>query len=87
MIGGSNNFGKDIVALVKDENDAVTGYKLNNGEVLTKEQAIERAAEGEINDVVIGTAKNGEQYLHGIPERTGGIDLQSLPNIKENSFK
>ncbi|EJO5349144.1 DUF3892 domain-containing protein [Clostridium botulinum] len=87
MIGGNNNFGKDIVAIVRDEKDAVTGYKLNNGELLTKEQAIERAAEGEINDVVIGTAKNGEQYLHGIPESTGGIDLQSLPTIRQNSFQ
>lgn len=87
MIGVSNNFGKDIVALVTDEEGAVTGYKLNNGEMLSKEQAIERAAEGEINDVVIGTAKNGEQYLHGIPKDTGGRDLQSLPTIKENSFK
>ncbi|ABS42427.1 MULTISPECIES: DUF3892 domain-containing protein [Clostridium] len=87
MIGGNNNFGKDIVALVKDGKGAVTGYKLNNGELLTKEQAIERAAEGEINDVVIGTAQNGEQYLHGIPEKTGGIDLQTLPTVKQNSFE
>ncbi|NFC74877.1 DUF3892 domain-containing protein, partial [Clostridium botulinum] len=27
MIGGNNNFGKDIVALVKDGKGAVTGYK------------------------------------------------------------
>ncbi|NEZ47505.1 DUF3892 domain-containing protein [Clostridium niameyense] len=87
MSYGSDNFGKDIVALIRDNEGAVSGYKLNNGELLTKHEAIERAAEGEINDVVIGTAKSGEQYLHGIPKNTGGIDLQSLPSINENQFK
>lgn len=87
MSYGGDNLGKNIVALIKDNDNAVTGYKLNNGELLTKHEAIERAAEGEINDVVIGTAKNGEQYLHGIPENTGGIDLQSLPSINENQLK
>ncbi|GAA0739569.1 DUF3892 domain-containing protein [Clostridium oceanicum] len=81
------NYQKDVVALIKDKNEAVIGYKLSDGEILSKEEAIKRAAEGEINDVVIGTSKNGDQYLHGIPEATGGIDLESLPIIDDNSLR
>ncbi len=68
-----------IVGLTKDSG-TVTGYKLSNGEVVTKDRAVQMAKEGGIAGV--GVAKNGNtEYLRSLPDSTESNNLSNLPTV------
>lgn len=66
-----------ITALVK-EKGRVTGYQLDNGEVLTKPQAVALAKQGDIAGVGIAQRK-GSEYLKSLPDGREENNLSSLP--------
>jgi len=70
---------KEIVALLKD-NGRVTGYKLSDGHILQKEEAVAFAKEGGIKGVGVA-ARNGEEYLKSIPDGTEDNNLSHLPTV------
>ncbi len=68
-----------IVGLVK-ESGAVTGYRLENGQTVSKMDAVELARDGQISGV--GIAKNGEQeYLRSLPDEVESNNLGNLPTV------
>ena len=70
---------KEIVGLLKDSG-RVTGYKLSDGGILSKPEAVTLAREGGIKDVGI-SARNGEEYLKSIPDGTESNNLSHLPTV------
>lgn len=69
----------EIVALVKDKGK-VSGYKLSDGNVVSKEQGISLARQGEIKGVGIANRK-GSEYLKSIPDDSENNNLGNLPSI------
>jgi len=70
---------KEIVGLLKD-NGRVTGYKLSDGNILEKQEAVAFAKDGGIKGVGIA-ARNGEEYLKSIPDGTEDNNLSHLPTV------
>ncbi len=70
---------KRITALVKD-GSRVTGYKLSDQSVVSKETAISMAKQGDIAGVGIAHRKNSE-YLKAIPDSNQNNNLGNLPSI------
>lgn len=70
---------KRIVALLK-EAGRVTGYKLSNGRILSKDEGVKLAREGEILGVGIAT-RNGREYLKSLPDESEDNNLGNLPSI------
>ena len=70
---------KDIVALVKDGGQ-VSGYQLSDGSIVSREEGVSLAKNGEINGVGIAHNK-GTEYLKSIPDETENNNLGSLPSI------
>jgi len=70
---------KEIVGLVKDSG-RVTGYKLSDGAILEKQEAVNFAKDGGIRGVGIA-ARNGEEYLKSIPDGTEDNNLSHLPTV------
>jgi len=68
-----NENAKQIVSLIKDEG-RVTGYELEDGRILTKEEAVELAKRDGIRGV-------------GVASREGSEYLKSLPDEKERLFQ
>lgn len=74
-----NTDAKQIVALVK-EDGRITGYKLSDGRILSKEEGVEIARQGGIKGVGIAV-RNGNEYLKSLPDGNEGNNLGNLPSI------
>jgi len=72
---------KEITALVKDSG-TITGYQLSDGNIISKEQGIELARQGQIAGVGIATNK-GTEYLKSLPDVKEGNNLGNLPSIPD----
>lgn len=70
---------KEIVALVK-ESGKVTGYKLSDGQLLSKEEGVEAAKQGDIKGVGVSSRK-GNEYLKSLPDGNENNNLSSLPSV------
>ncbi len=70
---------KSIVAL-KRENGTVTGYQLSDGKIVSKQEGVLLAKQGEIKGVAIATNK-GTQYLKSVPDKKEQNNLGNLPSI------
>ncbi len=72
---------QQIVALVK-ESGRITGYKLSDGRVLNKPDAVALAREGGIRGVGIAKRKESE-YLKSLPDESEGNNLSNLPSVTQ----
>ncbi len=70
-----------IVALVK-EGGRVTGYKLADGRILSKEQGVDLARHGGIQGVGIAV-RNGSEYLKSLPDESENNNLGNLPSVTQ----
>lgn len=69
-----------IIALVK-ESGRITGYKLDDGRVLSKSEGVKAAREGSIWGV--GVARRGDtEYLKALPDGAEDNNLGNLPAVK-----
>ncbi len=78
-IPNAEPYAKRIVGLIK-EDGKVTGYKLSNNALVTKNQAINLARHGEIAGVGVAHRGNTE-YLKAIPNGNQSDNLSNLPTI------
>lgn len=70
---------KEVVGLVK-ESGKVTGYKLSDDTVVSKQDGVNMAKNGRISGV--GIAHNGDtEYLKSIPNGSENDNLGNLPSI------
>ena len=76
-----NSDARQITALVKSGGH-VTGYQLNDGTVMSKDEAITLARSGGIAGVGIAE-RNGSEYLKSLPDGTEANNLNSLPSITQ----
>lgn len=72
---------KTITKLVKHSGEVV-GYELSNGNIVSKDEAISLAKQGEISGVAVATNK-GNEYLRTLPDGTENNNLSSLPTITQ----
>ncbi|HML37986.1 MAG TPA: DUF3892 domain-containing protein [Bacillota bacterium] len=79
-----NENAKEIVSLVK-EGGKITGYELEDGQILDKAGAVELAKQGGIRGVGIATNK-GTEYLKSLPDETDGNNLGNLPSHTESEL-
>lgn len=70
---------KQITGLVKDSG-RITGYQLSDGRLVTKDEGVLMAKQGEIAGVAVAT-KKGTEYLRGLPDGSEGNNLGSLPTV------
>lgn len=70
---------KHIVALVK-KSGRITGYKLSDGSLVTKDEGVALAKHGDIAGVGIAHRRDTE-YLKSIPDGTDDNNLGNLPTV------
>lgn len=70
---------KKIVGLVK-EKGRISGYQLSDGKILSKQEGVNLAKQGQIKGVGVAS-RNGSQYLKSIPDGTENNNLGNLPTV------
>ena len=70
---------KEVVGLVK-ESGKITGYKLSDDTVVSKQDGVNLAKRGQISGV--GIAHRGDtEYLKSVPNGSENDNLSNLPSI------
>jgi len=75
-----------INRVVKDSSGEITAYEFENGDIVSKQQAVLLAKQGNIGGVSISTSKKGESFLRSLPDGEISNDLDSLPVIDDNEI-
>ena len=73
-----------IEYISRDNRGEINAYKLDNGEIVPKEQAIFMAKQGGINGVSVSVSRNGEEFLRSLPENDANNNLENLPELEIN---
>ena len=74
---------KRITGLVK-ESGRITGYQLSDNTIVSKQNAVDMAKQGQIAGV--GIAHRGDtEYLKSIPNGTENDNLGNLPSVSPES--
>ena len=83
VIPESKDNAKRITGLVK-EGGRITGYQLSDNTVVSKQNAVDMAKQGQIAGV--GSAHRGDtEYLKSIPNGTENDNLGNLPSVSPES--
>lgn len=78
-----NNPGAHVItAVVKEGNGEIGAYRLENGEIILKDEAVEMAKQGQISGVIISSSKSGEEYLRAIGDGNTSNNLANLMAIE-----
>ena len=73
-----------ITGLVK-KSGKIQGYQLSDGRIVSREEGVALAKDGEIKGV--GIAHNGNTvYLKSLPDDSENNNLPSLPTVKKDAF-
>jgi hypothetical protein len=75
-----------ITGVVKDSGGEITAYEFENGDIVSKDQAVMLAKQGNIGGVSISTSKRGEEFLKSLPDQNKTNNLDSLPVIDANDI-
>jgi hypothetical protein len=75
-----------ITRVVKDNQGEITAYEFENGDIVSKEQAVMLAKQGSIVGVSISTSKKGEEFLRSLPDGDKRNNLDNLPVIDDNEI-
>lgn len=70
-----------ITNVRKDENSEICAVKLDNGQELDIQNAIQMASNGQIENVTVGHSKLGQQYLRSYPNGSVEDNLDRLPEF------
>ncbi|NLL29611.1 MAG: DUF3892 domain-containing protein [Clostridiales bacterium] len=70
-----------VVAVKKDGNGTITEYKLDNGNIINQEQAIQMAEAKELEGCNVGTARNGKRYIRSNADGDESNNLDQLPTF------
>lgn len=70
-----------IVKVKKNPEGDITDIMIDNGNVYSIDEAIMMAKDGLIENVNVGQAKNGREYLRSNPNGDKSDNLDSLPNF------
>lgn len=70
---------RSVARLVR-QNGRVSGYELDDGRVLSKDEGVALAKQGGIRGVAIAS-RNGSEYLRSLPDGDESNNLGGLPSI------
>lgn len=76
-----------ITSVLKDSSGEISGYQLENGQILSKAEGVAMAKEGLIEHVTVNTSKLGEEYLRSTPDEYSSNNLSNLPSITNNQIE
>lgn len=71
-----------IVGLIKS-GGKITGYRLSNGQDVSKEQGVQMAKNNKIRGVVVAVKKDTE-YLRALPDDSENNNLGNLPAVSKD---
>ena len=72
-----------ITKVMTKDGRSASSYELSNGEVVSVDEAVKMAKNGQIKDVVVSVTKTGEEYLRSTPDDDESNNLKNLPHQKE----
>jgi hypothetical protein len=75
-----------ITRVVKDNQGEITAYEFENGDIVSKDQAVMLAKHGSISGVSISTSRKGEEFLRSLPDNDKSNNLDNLPVIDDNEI-
>ncbi len=75
-----------ISRVVKDNQGEITAYEFENGDIVSKEQAVMLAKQGSIGGVSVSTSRKGEEFLRSLPDDDKSNNLDSLPVIDNDDI-
>lgn len=78
-------FAHVITDIVKDPRNEVVGYKLENGEVISKGTALDLSRQGAIKGISEGVASHGDEFFRSIPNDEL-CNLSNLPTIQIGEY-
>lgn len=76
-----------ITSVLKDSSGEITGYQLENGQLISKPEGVDMAKQGLIEYVNVSVSKTGEEYLRSTPDEYTGNNLGNLPTITDNKIE
>ncbi|WP_040197475.1 DUF3892 domain-containing protein [Candidatus Soleaferrea massiliensis] len=76
---------QSITAVVRTDGK-ITGYELSGGDIVSKEEGILRARNGDIKGVTIAH-RRGSEYLRSLPDQNEENNLGSLPSISQQGTR
>lgn len=86
ILNKKENSAHIITRVVKDNGGEITAYEFENGDIVSKEQAVMLAKQGNISGVSTSTSKKGEEFLRSLPDANKSNNLDSLPVIDDNEI-
>lgn len=86
ILNKKENSAHIITRVVKDNGGEITAYEFENGDIVSKEQAVMLAKQGNISGVSTSTSKKGEDFLRSLPDANKSNNLDSLPVIDDNEI-
>jgi uncharacterized protein YfdQ (DUF2303 family) len=86
ILNKKENSAHIITRVVKDNRGEITAYEFENGDLVSKEQAVMLAKQGTISGVSTSTSKKGEEFLRSLPDSNKSNNLDSLPIIDDNEI-
>lgn len=69
-----------LVAVKKHDGDIIQ-YKLDNGEIIDKNQAIEMVKNDQLDGYNVGKSKSGDQFIRTDPDGDESNNLDRLPEF------
>lgn len=79
-------FAHTIVGVVRDELGAISGYTLEDGEVITREHAMILSRQGAMKGVSKQVADLGEEFLNSLPISDDYNNLENMPIVKPDDI-
>lgn len=71
-----------VVAVQKDNKGNLVSYKLDDGQVVSHDEAVDLVESGKLEGYNIATGKNGVKSIRSNPDGDITNNLDSLPNFK-----
>ena len=78
-------FAHVITDIIKDPRNEVVGYKLENGEIISKGQALDLSKQGAIKGITEGVASQKDEFFRSIPQDEVS-NLANLPTIQVGEY-
>lgn len=75
-----------ITSILKGSSGEITGYQLENGQLISKAEGVAMAKQGAIEYVNVSVSKTGEEYLRSTPDEYSDNNLSNLPTITDNQI-
>lgn len=81
IVGGNGKMAQNITKVRKNSEGDITQVMLNDGSIHTVKQAIRMAQQNQLQNVIVGQARNGRQTIRSRGNETKADNLSNLPTF------